>query len=270
MGADVLYGIENIVASQYDDTLQTDGNSNTVRAGGGNDILTLSSDGIWASGYVAANQGLPGSAATGQQVSIEGKVRFADVLDGGEGTADTLRLTSGHDAFFLHDAYSLFNTDAVLANDARGMASSARVIGIEVIMGGAGDDIIDLTSTDYTIGGVRIDSGSGNDVLWGNAGNDVLQGGKGNDTLFGGSGTNTLNGGEGADVFQYAKGGNAVDTIEDFEAGIDKMVLFGAASTSEVTAALKVDHVTLTWDTQTIELIGITSTTGFGDWLQLA
>jgi hypothetical protein len=74
----------------------------------------------------------------------------------------------------------------------------------------------------------------------------------------------------GADLFQYAKGGTAHDTIEDFEPGTDKIELFGAASTAEVTAAIHNGHATLTWGTQTLDLIGITSTAGADAWLQLA
>jgi hypothetical protein len=74
----------------------------------------------------------------------------------------------------------------------------------------------------------------------------------------------------GADLFQYAKGGTAHDTIEDFQVGTDKIQLYGATSTAEVSAAVNIDHVTLTWGAQTIDLIGITSTAGVDTWLQLA
>ena len=262
-GDDVLTG------SAFADTLNPGAGADLVHAGAGNDTINLATDGTWGQGYAAANQGFPGSAATGQQVALEGKVRFADVLDGGDG-ADTIELTSGNDAFFLHDAYSLFNTSVTLVNDAKGLASSARVSAIDVIHGGTGDDIIDLTSTDYSIAGVLLDGGADNDILWGNAGNDTLLGGDGADTLYGGSGNNALNGGLGADVFQYAKGGTAHDTIEDFQAGTDKIALFGATSTTEVTAALNNGHATLSWGSQTIELVGITDTAGFAGWLQLS
>ncbi|MCF8211026.1 MAG: hypothetical protein K9K38_16735, partial [Rhodoferax sp.] len=262
-GDDVLTG------TAFADTLITDSGADLVNAGAGNDTLTLSTDGTWASGFASANQGMAGMGGTGQQVLLYGKVRFADVLNGGE-DADTLQLTSGSDAFFLHDAYSLFNIGAVLTQDTGGKLSAARSSGIEIIQGGAGDDIIDLTSLDYTIGAVSVFADIGNDIVWGNAGNDTLQGGEGADTLFGGSGSNTLNGGAGADLFQYAKSGTAQDILQDFQAGIDTIVLYGALSTAEVSATAKTDRVTLIWGTQTIDLMGITSTTGWETWLQLA
>jgi Ca2+-binding RTX toxin-like protein len=262
-GNDVLTG------SAFADTLNPGTGSDIVHAGAGNDTLNLTSDGTWSSGFAAANQNVSSAVGTGQQVLLEGKVRFADIVDGGDG-ADTVQLTNGNDAFFLHDAYSLFNANAVLANDAQGKLNIARVSAIENIHGGAGDDIIDLTSTDYTIAGVSLFGEAGNDILWGNIGNDTLQGVDGNDTLFGGAGNNTLNGGAGADLFQYAKGGTAHDTIEDFQVSTDKIQLYGATSAAEVSMAVNGDHVTLTWGAQTIDLLGITSIAGADAWLQLA
>jgi len=263
-GDDVLTG------SAFTDTLSPGAGADLIYAGTGDDTLNLAADGIWTSGYAAANQSLAGGTpGTGQQVLLEGKVRFADILDGGGG-ADTVQLTNGNDAFFLHDAYSLFNAQAVLTNDAQGQANTARAVAIENIHAGAGDDIIDLTSTNFSIDGVRLFGDAGNDILWGNLGNDTLQGGDGMDTLFGGAGNNTLNGGAGADIFQYVTGGTASDTIEDFAIGVDKIELYGAASTAEVSAAVNGDHVTLSWGSQTIDLVGITTTVGVDAWLQLA
>ena len=262
-GDDVLTG------SAFADTLNPGAGADLITAGAGNDMLNLTADGIWSGGFAAESQSMVGAPGTGQQVLLEGKVKFADIMDGGGG-ADTVQLTNGNDAFFLDNAYSLFNVHAVLANDAQGNLNTARVISIENIRGGAGDDVIDLTSTNYAIAGVHLFGDEGNDILWGNMGNDTLNGGDGNDTLFGGAGNNTLIGGLGADLFQYVKGGSAHDIIQDFLPGTDKIQLFGAASTAEVSAAVVGDHVILTWGAQTIELLGINSTAGFDVWLQPA
>ena len=59
----------------------------------------------------------------------------------------------------------------------------------------------------------RLEGREGDDKLWGKDGNDIL---------IGGSGTDRLQGGEGADVFLFqAAGGNGLDTVVDFELGID-------------------------------------------------
>ena len=86
------------------------------------------------------------------------------------------------------------------------MASAKRVLSVETIDAGGGDDIVDLTSSLFNmdeISGMVVEGGLGNDVIWASSGDDDLRGGEGNDTLFGGKGTDTLTGGSGSDVFQF-------------------------------------------------------------------
>ena len=84
------------------------------------------------------------------------------------------------------------------------------------------------------IGGGRLYGGLGNDVLRHSRGDDqrfpdlLMDGGAGNDSLYGYSlMAETLVGGAGADMF-YLTTGNKVDTLADFEDGIDGMVLRSA------------------------------------------
>ncbi|MCA3174779.1 MAG: type I secretion C-terminal target domain-containing protein, partial [Burkholderiales bacterium] len=88
-----------------------------------------------------------------------------------------------------------------------------RLLNVEIIDMGAGDDVVDLTSTVYAYGDVTLLGGSGNDVLWASSGNDRLQGGSGNDTLDGGWGSDTF-------VWTLADAGTpgtpAVDTVSSF------------------------------------------------------
>ncbi len=131
-----------------------------------------------------------------------------DIFNGGAGI-DTLVGTSGADAILLDDTRS------------GAQQSGPRLSGIEIINAGAGDDVVDLTSTRYSYGDVTIDGGSGNDVLWSSEGNDTLLGGAGNDRmdggagkdyLFGGSGNDDLVGGNMEDILQ---GGSGDDSLKD-------------------------------------------------------
>lgn len=72
-----------------------------------------------------------------------------------------------------------------------------------------------------------LDGGLGDDTLDGGTGNDVLLGGDGDDQLIGGNGVDVLTGGNGADHFLFDKllGRTNIDTITDFESGIDKILL---------------------------------------------
>jgi Ca2+-binding RTX toxin-like protein len=73
--------------------------------------------------------------------------------------------------------------------------------------------------------------GNGADFLSGNLGNDTIYGEDGNDILTGGSGDDWLFGGDGADSFTFQSNRPfqaddfGLDTIGDFQAGVDKLIL---------------------------------------------
>ncbi len=113
-----------------------------------------------------------------------------DILEGGEGN-DRLKGKTGEDRLFGDD-------------------------GNDFLHGGRGDDFLH--------GGV------GNDILRGGRGDDVLYGGGGDDTLNGGLGDDTLTGGQGSDRFHFIQADEAsVNTITDFEDGVDRLVIRGQA-----------------------------------------
>jgi VCBS repeat-containing protein len=133
------------------------------------------------------NLGSPGKPGTGDQVDLAGRNRTFGVYLGGAGS-DALNGTSGSDALLLDDD----------ASPRPAGTGGPRLVSIEAINMGEGDDVVDLTSTRFTYGDVTLDGGAGNDVLWSNAGNDVLDGGAGDDTLAGGAGD---------DVYVHGAGG---------------------------------------------------------------
>lgn len=92
----------------------------------------------------------------------------------------------------------------------------------------AGNDIVKGNGGSDLLNGL-----DGNDQLFGQGGNDKLFGSLGNDILDGGLGWNEMTGGPGADRFVFdtpldGKGGGGIDTIRDFETGIDKIQLDSA------------------------------------------
>ncbi|HEY5712573.1 MAG TPA: hypothetical protein VIT38_11820 [Allosphingosinicella sp.] len=83
---------------------------------------------------------------------------------------------------------------------------------------------------DLVRGGELADSLSGDggdDVLRGGGGADILDGGAGDDRIDGGIGGDSLIGGSGADrfIFNAAPGAANIDTVADFEIGIDRIYL---------------------------------------------
>jgi Ca2+-binding RTX toxin-like protein len=114
--------------------------------------------------------------------------------------------------------------------------------GNDILNGAGGNDTLngdqDADTLDGGTGTDTLNGGSGNDTLYGRAENDILNGGADNDTLVGGEAKDTLTGGSGADTFRFhnvsessvtplAKGRvlDTVDTITDFQHGIDKIDL---------------------------------------------
>ncbi|MBN3924983.1 DUF4347 domain-containing protein [Nostoc sp. NMS4] len=160
-----------------------------------------------------------------------------DILDGGDGID---YVTESADVNF-----SLTNTQLV------GLGTDS-LIGIERVKltGGISKNTLDASS--FTIGGVYLYGGNGNDSLLGsssndylygendsdrligNAGNDYLYGGAGDDILIGGAGNDLLYGQTGADIFVLASG-NGNDSILDFKDGIDKLGLFGGLTYGALT-----------------------------------
>ena len=210
-------GNDRVLLGVGDDQFELGTGINYSNGGSGNDTIILEGNGTFSSDLDAYNISSVLQTGTNERINLSGKTRFEDVMDGGA-DIDTVELTHASDAFFLHDSFSGFHSSLELMNDFDGDAGTARVKNIENINAGDGNDIIDLTSPDYSLAGqdITVDGGAGNDTLWGSDANETLQGGDGNDELFGGAGINELIGGVGADEFQFTKT-STNDTIADFD-----------------------------------------------------
>ena len=118
-----------------------------VMCGSGSDEIHLSADGVWGAGYYAFN------IDAHELKLLNGQNRFTDVVLGddavGEVNTDTLVLTDGRDAFFLDDIYSDVHALLELQTTTEGFSSTARIKSIDTILGGLGDDIIDLSSVRF-------------------------------------------------------------------------------------------------------------------------
>jgi serralysin len=126
-----------------------------------------------------------------------------------------------------------------LIEDALGGAGKDRIAGNQADNGlsgnGGNDTLLGFDGEDTLLGGV------GRDLLEGGAGSDLLQGGGGSDTLDGGAGADTLEGGRGRDLF-VLRAGEGIDTLPDFEPGVDRIGLDRTSFGIGVGAVLA-DHV---------------------------
>lgn len=207
-------GDDHLSGGFGDDTL-TDGiGVDWLEGGDGDDFFELNSQSVFGLEDFAVNESSHIQVGTNEVVSIEGLLRYETIVLGGYGY-DQVSLSSKSDAFFLHDTISQFFQPLLFGVD--GVKSIARFSGIECILAGSGDDVVDLSSSVHSLLGdnISIHGEDGDDYLWGSDANETIFGGEGDDTIFGGEGRNSLIGGYGADTFAFTA--SSLNTIiEDF------------------------------------------------------
>jgi len=239
---DILNGTTDI------DEISTGLGADVVYALAGSDTITLTADTTFnVSGFSARNVSNDNSVGTNQRISLEGLNRFNDVIDGGDGV-DTLILTSGNDVFFIDDVYSEHHSSLTLSSTTQGIVSTARMIDLETINAGDGNDIVDLTSDNFVLtSGVSINGEAGNDTLWGSNGADTIDGGAGDDSLFGGAGDDAFTGGSGSDTFQFTATAGS-DVITDFDTNNDAIQIYYRAQDNHSYDDLSLSNGVLTWN----------------------
>ena len=122
----------------------------------------------------------------------------------------------------------------------------------DFIKGEAGDDFINGNDGNDLIFG-----GDGDDILMGGKGFDRLSGGTGDDVLYGGEQISVLNGGSGGDVFVLDD--QAVDWVEDFEVGRDKISLDSSINYGSLEITGTVNSFISHEGTQIAVLLGVDS-----------
>ncbi len=174
------------------------------------------------------------NAYSGEIIEIVNETKNVNsfIYDGLGGT-DTLFMTNAGDALFIEDDMG----NQVVSN-------------IEVFLAGNGGDIIDLSSTNFSLGDIVILGGAGNDILWANVGNDTVLGGAGEDILDGGPGDDFLGGEAGNDIIN---GGDGNDTLDG---GTEDDILIGGTGDDTYVAGTGNDTVieASSSDTNVIEL----------------
>jgi serralysin len=192
---DTITGVENLVGSDYGDSLTGNAGANQIEGGAGNDRI-YGLDG---------NDLLLGGAGS-------------DILEGGAGD-DMLRGGLGND--------TLIGGDGIDTASYADVATSVRVslaITERQSTGGAAFD---------TLSGIEnLEGSAAGDYLTGNAGANFINGRNGNDTITGGGGADRLMGGAGHDNFIFTSVADSAigfgDTITDFHSSERDRIDLGA------------------------------------------
>ncbi|MDB5430609.1 MAG: hypothetical protein JWP35_1725 [Caulobacter sp.] len=166
-GTETISNVENVIGTDFDDTISGNGGDNTLTAGAGVDTLS----------YANATGGVTISLASGAAQVTGGA--GTDTVSGfenltGSAYADTLSGDTSANVIHGGDGGDTLNGDA----------------GADTLYGDAGNDIVN--------------GGAGTDTLYGGADNDTLSGGDDADMLFGGLGNDVMDGGNGIDTANYS------------------------------------------------------------------
>lgn len=181
--------IENVIGSNFDDTITGNDEDNLINAGEGDDTVNGGGgdDGILGGDGVDTIDGGAGDDTISGGFGI-------DILDGGDGT-DT-------NSFAFSDQFVVAD---LRDGTAQIGAEIETFVNFENLEGSAFDDELIGNDDDNTLIGFE-----GDDILRGNDGDDILNGGAGADFLDGGDGDDTLL----ADGDDAVNGGDGIDTID--------------------------------------------------------
>jgi Ca2+-binding RTX toxin-like protein len=262
-GSDTLFGVENLVGTDFADKLTGTSLANEFIGGLGNDSLyggfgsdTMNGgDGadtysVQDAGDVVTETNATVGAAQSDIVfsylasyTLSANVEQGSIMNAGlasltgNGMDNLLFAGKGDNVLTGGDGYDTLSyatgalsgvtvSLAVATAQATGGSGSDTLATIEHLTGSAFADTLTGNALANVLSGAV-----GNDILNGMEGNDVLTGSAGNDTLTGGWGTDQLSGGADSDVFAYSHlldSGTSIatwDTISDFVKGVDKIDL---------------------------------------------
>jgi Ca2+-binding RTX toxin-like protein len=147
----------------------------------------------------------------------------ANVLNGGAGN-DTMVGGAGNDTYVVNQSLDVVSETSTVATQIDTISTAVTytlAANVERLIL-AGTAVINGTGNTLNN---RLTGNTAANTLNGGTGNDTLLGGSGNDNLIGGTGNDVLTGEAGADRFTFSSSSERLDTITDFVAVDDTIVV---------------------------------------------
>ncbi|VVS97803.1 Type I secretion target repeat protein (modular protein) [Roseovarius sp. EC-HK134] len=202
---DVISNFQNVIGSNFGDTITLSNTSGTILAGSGNDGLAGGSGDDTIFGQDGADTILAGAgndvivAGAGDDEIVLDDTLQNDTIFGGdtdEVLGDLINLSSISDGLLV---YYFGEGVGSIADD----VSMTEFSGIERLLLGTGDDtVVGSDGVEQIIGNSGNDlifAGGGNDTIFSGFDNDFVDGGAGDDSILAASGADTIVGGAGND-----------------------------------------------------------------------
>jgi Ca2+-binding RTX toxin-like protein len=247
--------IENVYATEFDDTVNGDGNANFISGNGGNDALYGNGGNDIISGDDGLDQVFGGDGDDVLEIKYASGVTAGEVYDGGSGF-DRLRVETGSFQIDLTSANlvsieGIEGWSALLSLTQLAQFQRLELNNLRLATGGSislsgvqiGAEFIALSdnATEISLAGaIRILSeqvfnvfgGAANDTITGSNQADILYGEDGHDVIAGNGGIDTLSGGAGNDrlVVSAAGSGSHVDGGTE----VDVLAVSGAVTLGTV------------------------------------
>lgn len=211
-GLTFISKFENIIASNYGDTLIGGASNDTLDAGLGNDSMDSGAgNDVFFSRLGDGNDTIIGGAGIDSITYDDNNALNALTFDGASGLA-----TRGGQTDTLNGLETVIATDSL--NDFITGTAATSAVSIDLKTGtvsGMASGVTSIQQFENAAGG------AGNDTLIGSDAANIISGNSGNDTVTGGLGNDTLNGNDGDDLFKQVynggsdtiTGGNGIDTV---------------------------------------------------------
>ena len=239
---DTYTEIENLLGSNFDDTLSGDNFANVLSGYGGNDVIN-------------------GRGGADQLNGGDGD----DNLIGGTGV-DHYNGGNGIDRVQYQDSANGLRVDLLNPGTNTGEAAGETYILIEDIVSSSGND-----SLFGNAAGNKLYGFDGNDRVFGRAGNDILFGGAGNDIVNGGAGDDILVGGPDVDSFRFEGADFGYDRIVDFAPGeLIDLKFYPGLTFGDLTIADVAGRAEISFANGEIVLTGIQAADVMQSWFEFA